>query len=323
MAARGSLKRPLTALIAVVFVVFVVGAVGYFVFQIQTPVTLEDAVDRFRGGNDEVTAGTRTVGSPTDQKTHDSKGASRTSESPRRRLRIEGAPESAVAGARVRAPGGKVVTVSDQEAVPFGVLPAEGVYSYVGEGEESFNGLKREFPTDNTYRTVTHLANDTWKEQHIFSEERASWTKLTAGPEGRFVPYQRNLIVIGPYRRDTTVPFDPPMHAALFPPVVDQTWSGEFTGRTRPDGEDYTGTYTVRMTGDEVWRVGGEPVRVLGYELDVEFKGELNAVVNVKYWFSPFLGVTVHEDYSIDAAVLGLRYQAEWNVKLTSLQPAT
>ena len=325
MAGQGSItravKRIFTALVAVVLLV---GAVGYALFRIQTPVSLDQAVDEFRAGNDDTTAGTLTVGSHADQGAGHRKETKRAKKGRPVDRRAVNAAASSPASTRVRAPDGTVIAASDRQTVPFGVMPAEGVYSYRGTGEESFNSVGRNFPTEVTSRSITHLDRDTWKEHHIFSEERASWTKITAGPEGRFVSHQRNLIAIGPiYKRDTTVPIQPPLHAVRYPPRVGERWSGEFEGRTRPEGEDYTGTYTVRMVGDEIWRVGDESVRVLGYETEVEFVGELSGHVTVKYWFSPFLGMTVHEDYRIDANASGLRYKAHWNVKLTSLHPAT
>lgn len=325
MAGQGSVSRAVRRILtALLTIVLIAGAVGYALFQIQTPVSLDQAVERFRAGNDDTTAGTRSVGSRDKKKAGDRKETKRSKKGRSMDRRAVNASTSSQPSARVRAPDGTVVAASDKQTVPFGVMPAEGVYSYRGTGEESFNGVGRNFPTQVTSRSITHLDRDTWKEHHIFSEERASWTKITAGPEGRVVSHQRNLIAIGPvYRRDTTVPFHPPLHAVRYPPRVGETWSGGFEGRTRPEDEDYTGTYAVRMVGDEVWRVGGEPVRVLGYEMDVEFVGELSGHVTVKYWFSPFLGMTVHEDYRVDADVSGLRYRAHWNVKLASLQPAS
>lgn len=118
----------------------------------------------------------------------------------------------------------------------------------------------------------------------------------------------------------------------LFPARVGQVWEGEFTGRTvnrgtsassADEGEDYTGTYTVRMAGDEHWTIGGTRVRVLGYEFDVVLEGEFNGTVSVDYWFAPRYGLTVREEYWADAKVGPLDYYGHWFVKLRSLTPRT
>jgi hypothetical protein len=75
------------------------------------------------------------------------------------------------------------------------------------------------------------------------------------------------------------------------------------------------------MVVDELWNVGGTRTRVLGYELDVVFEGDVSGTVSVNYWFSPHYGLTVREEYSADAKVGPFDYHGEWFVELRSFTP--
>lgn len=293
----------------------VIGIAGFALFRVRTPVTLDDAVDRFRAGNDSLTSGSYEVDPPKPQEGARSQALARGENAAR-------ANASHRAGAQPLARTADVAAATtDAQTSSFDVMPAEGVYRFEGSGEENINGISRPLDTES-HRIVTHEDHDTWVEHHIFQEERQSWTRITTGATGRLVHSQRNLIgIAGQTVRDTDVPFDPPVQAVLFPHRVGHTWSDRFEGRSEPDGDDYSGTYRVQALGDEVWRVGNRPVRVFGYQMDVEFEGELEADVTVKYWFAPLHGVTVKEHYSIDATVEGLDYHAEWDVRLLSIAP--
>jgi len=314
----GSVRRAVTRLLIIgAGAVLVLGATSYAIFRIQTPISLDTALERFHAGNDGVISERHSVDSRNVSKRRTTPTPGQSS----RRSTGQGLAEGIRIGG---AQGSQGSGISAERSLPvrFDVIPSEGVYTFDGSGEESFNGIRREFPP-TSYRTITHQDPASWEEHHYFSEQRESWTRITVSTLGRVVHNQRNKIVIGPYPRDTDVPFRPPVRSAKFPPRSGQTWSGSFEGRTEPDGEDYMGTYEALSLGEEKWTVGSMGVRVVGFRLDFVFVGELNAEVTVEYWFAPGHGMTVHEDYSIDAKVGPLNYHGEWDVKLRSLVPST
>lgn len=288
---------------------------GFFMFRHQTPVTIEQAVERFRAGNDGTTSGRYEV--------H------------RRRTRVPGRDSGAIKVTRRESAGTRTIqggsnrqgpaVVASPRSPHFDVMPAEGVYLYEGSGREGVDPYSRSFDP-NTERIITHDDRDTWTEHHLFSQQRASWTKITTSETGRIVHGQRNDITIGPDDAiDETrhFPFNPALQATVFPPPSTGTqWQGRFTGQTQK-GESYTGSYEVRALEDGHWAIGGIQTRVLGYRMDVEFEGDVEGTVRVSYWFAPAYGVTVREDYRIDARVGIFDYWGEWFVTLRSLTPRT
>lgn len=319
-------RRARRVLLISLSVLLALGGYLYYSFRNMTPVTTEEAIERFDELNDGVTSEAYEVEPASRREKKRADGKSRTEAGRRKDKRSEA---GTIAG-----PGAESAATnpeSDDEIGPvtahsYDVVPAEGVYRYIGKGEEEFNGWRRPFPSNETHRLVVHEGKDSWTEHHIFSKQRESWTRHTTYPKRRVVHSQRNLIEIGPRAcgpctRDTLVPFNPPIVTTLFPGRVGARWTGEFEGRTDPEDEDYTATYTNRVVSDEIWNVGGQSVRVVGHDLDIEFEGELSAQVTVDYWYAPSLGITVREDYTMDATASGLRYEAEWTVRLLSLFP--
>lgn len=290
--------------------------VGYAIFRKQTPVSLEEAIDRFRAGNDRSTSDAYKVSSSRKQ----DKGKPKPSSA---RMRIRNDPSTEPLKESLGdAVGDATGAAIDRDRSRFNVMPAEGVYTYVGRGEESIDPVPaRHFPRV-TQRIITHEDQDTWVEHHIFSEERASWSRHSTSQTRRVIHHQRNFIKIGPHDEDKTVPFHPPIQTAGFPYRPRERWEGRFTGQTN-DGEHYTGTYAVEAVEDEKWDIGGTKTRVLGFEFFAEFVGEFNGTVKVNYWYAPRYGVTVREEYYADAQVGPLRYWGEWFVRLRSLHPAT
>lgn len=299
-----------------VILLIVLVAAGWAVWRQQTPVSVAQAVEHFRAANDDIASGRYEV-EPNRSRPGPGGGPGQ-----RDIAKKPGAARVPQRGTLETQPGGSVVAAAVTRH--FDVMPAEGVYRYEGSGMESLQGLERNFPTD-TERIIWHEDRDTWTEHHIFSEERESWTLLTTSESGRLAHHQRNDIKIGTgpsIDESRTISFTPPLQATLFPPTVGATWDGEFSGTTEKD-ESYTGTYRVRMIEDDTWTIGGVRSRVLGYDMDVEFEGEVAGTVRVKYWFAPRHGLTVRENYSADAKVGPLSYHGEWFVRLKSLSPVT
>lgn len=302
-------------LAALILVVVVVGVGGWFLFRHQKPVTTKQAIELFRAGNDTTTSGRYEVGREPRQKPAGLK----------KETAARGAGSHPVrSSTRKRSSSTDAAVITATRSPHFDIMPAEGVYLYRGTGREGIGPWNRPLDRDSE-RIITHHDRDTWTEQHIFSEQRASWTKITIGETGRIVHGQRNDIRIGPndaINESRQFPFNPPLQATMFPPPsVDETWGGRFSGRTQRN-ETYTGTYTVRSVEDDVWTIGGTSTRVLGYVMDVELEGDVEGTVKVNYWFSPAYGLTVREDYRIDAKVGHLPpYFGEWSVRLLSLDP--
>lgn len=294
-------KRVIAAVAVIVVILF---GYGYTVFNKQSPLSLDDVVDRFHALNDDVISGVQQVGTA-EEPGVDPAAPSRGPRS------ASGDQEASSAEGSTPKTGG-VLVIS---------MPAEGVYTYDGTGSEGFGPVRREFPKVSR-RIFTREDADTWLEYHIFSEERASWTLLSTTPSRRLVHHQRNYVKIGPYEEDKTLPFVPPIQAALFPPRAGQSWGGEFTGTSNND-EDYTGRYQVKAVDDRVWEVGRVRTRVFGFEINVTFVGEFNGTASVNYWYSTEYGMSVREDYSATASIGPVVYQGEWSVRLRSLTPHT
>lgn len=307
------LKRVVGISLAVVVVAVFT---GYAVFRHQTPVTREDAVNRFRAHNDATTSGRYEVDPSRDRRrTRKGRGV-------RRDLVAAVRSGNSSSSASKDAASDDTATTAVEMTDQFDVMPAEGVYTYVGRGQESIHPVPpRAFPRV-TQRIITHHDHNTWVEHHIFSEERASWTQISTSETGRLAHNQRNYIRIGPYDEDKMFPFEPPIRGVIFPHFVGQSWEGRFKGQTN-DGEDYTGRYTVRAVDDSTWNVGGVDARVLGLEFSAEMEGEFNGTVTIKFWFAPRYGLTVREEYYADAKVGALTYWGEWFVELRSLKPRT
>ena len=310
-------RRILKHVIGMILVVVIAAGAGYAVFRHQTPVSLRDAVDRFRSGNDARTSDRYEVHPSADR----SRGDVRTRRS--RFGSVEGERNGNRGGSNRSEAVADIVAAAGARLVEhFDVMPAEGVYTYVGRGRESVDPVPpREFPRV-TQRIITHEDHDTWVEHHIFSEERASWTRHTVSETFRLVHGQRNYIKMGPYDEDKTFPFNPPIQTAVFPTHVGASWSDRSTGRTN-DGEDYTATWTVKAVENSKWDIDGVRTRVLGFEFFVKLEGEFNGTVSVKYWYAPRYGLTVREEYYADAQVGPLKYWGEWFVRLRSLTPTT
>lgn len=314
MADHGSVPRALSrVLAALVAVILVAGAAGYMIFRVQTPVSLNQAIERFRAANDGITSRRHQVNPTSDRAKK--KPANRGREAPDRPR--EGSRRSTSATRLKRRP-----SVTQVSLPLWDVMPAEGVYSYVGRGEESIWPVPpRKFPRF-TQRLITHEGRNTWVENHLFSEERESWTRFSTSETGRLVHHQRNYIAIGHYEEDKIVPFHPPILALKFPPRVGHSWGGVSKGETN-DGESYTGTWTVEVVADEHWTIGGTRARVVAYEFDIDLEGEFNGTVAVNVWLAPRYGLTVREEYDADAMIGPLKYNGKWFVELRSLEPRT
>lgn len=308
-------KRRIAAAVVVVLVAALAG--GYITSKKQTPVSPAEAVRRFREENDRTVSPTRRLGvAKPNGKGRD--GAGSRKPPTRRDKNGSGAVEARVADETGRGAGRadarrpqRVLVVS---------APAEGVYSYRGNGREQLGPWKRDFfPT--SHRLITREDENTWLEHHIFSDEREFWSRISTDVHERKAHSQRHYIEVGPYAVEKELRFAPPLVSAMLPPATGHTWNGRFDATTN-DGEDVRGTYSGRTFEERVWNVGGVDVRVWGVDVQVHLRGDISGEVRVKRWFSPGLGLNVREDYHTDVDLgAGLTYHADWSVTLQSVTP--
>lgn len=306
-------------LVAVFVVVLAGGAVaGYRWTTRSTPVTLEEAVEKFRAAAEAGTTGTAADGEPTPL---NAKAVTRELNEVNRKFRDASGRRWGQAARGVARTTERVKQSS--ESAPLHdtnvmAMPLEGVYTYATSGWEGFLEWKRDFPKESR-RVVTYEDDNSWNEHHMFSDERQTWSGFTMTSANRLVPYQRNLIKIGPYTKDEKVVFEPPAVTAVFPLRVGRQWTGEFTGEVS-DGE-YSGEYRGRILARKRMTVGGTPVLVWGVNMHFVFRGALDGTVEFDRWISAAYGLNVHENYTADVKIGPLMYHGEWSMRLNSLIP--
>ncbi|MGH2808166.1 MAG: hypothetical protein ACRDKT_12935 [Actinomycetota bacterium] len=308
----------------VLVMVLIVGAGGYKLLTTATPVTRESALERFRaeisergdGSGDKRARGATQRGtvhsdrSRSEARSNDDRGSVASSGGDA----AESEEVVAAAPAEQNSSSGRSKSEPARPEAGFTPgRPEEGVYSWATEGYESFNGSRRQFPSE-TQRIVTHEGADGYVNHHYFSEERQSWSGVVVDERGYLISWQRNKIVFGPVTRDQTIRFDPPLRVGLYPAQVGDSWEGSWDGPTYGD-------YSMRVFDHTTMTIGGTEVEVWALEMHMTLHGETEGRVLGRFWVNTERHLVVREYYRQDVESGPGSYRAEWDQTLKSLEP--
>jgi hypothetical protein len=193
-------------------------------------------------------------------------------------------------------------------------MPAEGVYTWHVEGfEETSGGMRRELPKES-HRIITHGDGGTWVDHHIFSNQRESWFEVGRSDEGLVTQAVRNRVQFGAVEVDRTVTFNPAALGARMPFRLNDTWAGEWTGRTE-------GEYEARTFEHGYITIDGERVEVWGTEIVMHMRGEVEGEVTTRSWIAPAYGLVVKQQQQMLVASGPGEYRMEWTGQVESLTP--
>lgn len=193
--------------------------------------------------------------------------------------------------------------------------PEAGVYSWRTEGHEEAAGVRRQFPPESQ-RIITDEGPGRYVIHHVYSEEHEE--RFTAEVlESRVIVHRiRVEVTFGPANEEVEVIFDPPMDFVVLPFRTGKIWEGSWSG-------DTWGTYTARVFERTPVTVGDEPVEAWGVEYEIEMHGEIEGEETLWAWWSEEHGMTVRERYEMTAQLQGKpgTYHGEWRNRLLTLHP--
>jgi hypothetical protein len=233
-----------------------------------TPVTLEQAVERFRASAPSTAAaadGAAAAPGP----------AAPATTSPGQAP----APDQRAVRATATVPG------QSAAAQPF-APPAEGVYSYRARGFEqvSMGGARHDYP-ERTYATVRQQGGCRWEMRHEILKEHVEHGVRCSEP-GRVLDFEDSTdIVFFGQKNSSTFRCDPPQILAR---VGDQP--GAATTTTCRSAEDQA-TITTRFVGRERLTIGGVAVDALHITSDGTVSGRATGTSHFDSWIHPDTGL--------------------------------
>lgn len=285
-------RRWVVAFLAVADFAVLVASGGILWLERSSPVSVAEAVRRYRTELRDLPASPDTGTVP----------ASR-SESPGTR------PTEPSSGPAPVGPASPTKTPEPNVFAP----PAPGVYSWRTHGWEQGGVVRRELPSESQ-RIVTREDARRWTSHHLFSNDHEEWFDAVLSGDGASTIYHRARIAFGPVGDDRSMTFEPPVEFARFPLQVGRRWEGAWSGPTSGRYRSYTFERT-RL------RIGDRTVEAWGTETVMTFWGEITGEATTIVWIAPAVGMSVKERHDRRVRMDRGDYRSDITITLLDAEP--
>jgi hypothetical protein len=266
-----------------------------------TPVTLEQAVDRFRD----------TVPSTAPAEPSAEAATTPADTAP--------AAEASVSGSTATRTAAAPAAQAASAAQPF-AAPADGVYPYRARGYEevSMGGARHDYP-ERTFATVRRQGGCRWEVRHEVLKEHVEHNVLCSEP-GRLIGLESGTeIVFFGQRNGSTFRCDPPEVLAR---VGDQPGA---KSTTTCRSEEDQATITTTFVGRERLTVGGVAVDALHLISDGTVSGRATGTSKIDNWIHPDTGLLLKSVRKVqsraDAFGSTVDYREDASFELERLEP--
>jgi hypothetical protein len=295
-----------------------IGLAGFAAYQqisTSTPVTSEEALERFRA------AATQ---SPPPELTGVAEAVP-PSGGP------EAAPTAKPTGSQP-AQGAQQTQACDWACPTTTTPPENGTYEYYqcgrtsGQctgadteppGTESASGINRDLPRVGQ-RTIQSMSDRSWLNRHFYSQEHTEEFDVSNDAGGVYNSRYKVDLQFGPIHGGTELRMEPPIRFASWPMSIGLGWKGAWTDANREgDGE-----YECKTVAKEELKIGGQPAKTWVVDCHLKLKGpEVSGDVLLKFWLNPERRNTSQEYYEQALQTPQGPYSSKWMVTPASLSP--